>query len=106
MDTKETYSTTEAAEYLNTSVTSLEELIATGELPAAKIGKAYVLLGAALRDYLRAETERQTAERRENARRVAAGELARSEQPSVMTATGAARSRYGRRGKLPALPPA
>ena len=106
MDTKETYSTTEAAEYLNTSVTSLEELISAGELPAAKIGKAYVLHVAALRDYLRTETERQTAERREHARRVAAGEMARSERPSVKTATGAARARYGRRGKLPALPPA
>jgi excisionase family DNA binding protein len=102
--TKETYSLTESAEYLNTSTETLEELIDTGTIPAGRIGKAYVLHIADLREYLRAEIERQTAERRDYARRIAAGELARSERPAVKTASGAVKARFGRRSKLPALP--
>ncbi len=101
--TKETLSLTEASEYLNTSVSTLEELVDVGSVPAAKIGKAYVFHIEHLREYLRAEIERQTAERRENARKVVAGEMARSERPAVKTAGAAAKSRYGRRGKLPSL---
>jgi excisionase family DNA binding protein len=102
--TKETFTLTEAAEYLNTSTETLEELIDTGAMPAGRIGKAYVLHIADLREYLRAEIERQTAERRDYARRIAAGQMARSERPAIKTASGAARTKYGRRNKLPALP--
>lgn len=100
---KETLSLTEAAEYLNTSSETLEELVDVGNLPAGKIGKAYVFHLEHLRDYLRAEIERQTAERREYARKIAAGQMTRSERPAVKTASGEAKSRYGRRNKLPNL---
>ena len=101
--TKETLTLNEAAEYLNTSPDTLEELVDVGAIPAGKIGKAYVFHIEHLREYLRAEIERQTSERREYARRIAAGEMARSERPAVKTASGAAKSRYGRRGRLPSL---
>lgn len=100
---KETLSLTEAAEYLNVSPETLEDLVCVGNVPAGKIGKAYVFHIDHLREYLRAEIERQNAERREHARKIAAGEMARSERPSVKTASGAARARYGRRNKLPSL---
>lgn len=102
--TKETFSLTESAEYLNTSAETLEELIDTGAIPAGRIGKAYVLHIADLREYLRAEIERQTAERRDYAKRIAAGEMARSQRPAIKTGSGAARAKYGRRNKLPELP--
>lgn len=103
MTIKETLTLTEAAEYLNTSQETLEELIDVGSIPAGKIGKAYVFHLEHLREYIRAEIERQTAERRENARKVAAGQMARSERPTVKTARSAAKSRYGRRNQLPNL---
>ena len=37
-----------------------------------------------LREYLRAEIERQTAERRDYARRIAAGQMARSERSGIV----------------------
>lgn len=100
---KETLSLMEAADYLNTSTETLEELIDAGALPAGKIGKAFVLYIEDLRDYLRAEIVRQTAERREYARKITAGDMARSERPAVKTASGAVRARHGRRNKIPDL---
>lgn len=100
---KETYSITEAAEYLNTSSETVEELIDLGLIPAGRIGKAYVLHITDLREYLRAEIERQTAERREHAKLIASGRLTRSERPTVKTGSGSARTKYGRRNKLPSL---
>jgi excisionase family DNA binding protein len=100
---KETYSLAEAAEYLNTSTATVEELVDTGLLSAGKIGKALVFHIDDLRAFLRAEIERQTAERREYARKIAAGEMTRDARPAVQTANGAANARYGRRGRLPDL---
>lgn len=100
---KETLSILEAAEYLNTSTETVEELVDTGLLAAGRIGKSYVFHIDHLREYLRTEIERQTAERREHTKKVAAGEMARAERPAVKTASGAARARYGRRNKPPSL---
>lgn len=100
---KETYSLAEAAEYLNTSTATVEELVDTGLLSAGKIGKALVFHIDDLRAFLRAEIERQTAERREYARKIADGEMTRDARPAVKTASSAAKARYGRRGRLPDL---
>lgn len=100
---KETYSLAEAAEYLNTSTATVEELVDTGLLSAGKIGKALVFHIDDLRGFLRAEIERQTAERREYARKIASGEMTRDARPAVQTANSAAKARYGRRGRLPDL---
>lgn len=100
---KETYSLAEAADYLNASTATVEELVDSGLLHAGKIGKALVFHIEDLRTFLRAEIERQTAERREYARKIAAGEMTRDSRPAVKTASGEARSRYGRRGRPPSL---
>lgn len=98
---KETLTLTDAAEYLNTSPETVESLISCAEIPAGKIGKAYVLHIDDLRDYLRREIARQTAERAELARKVASGDMPRTERPAVMTAGGEARAR--RRKEPPSL---
>lgn len=101
---RETFSVIEAAEYLNTSTDTVEELVDSGVLQAGKIGKALVFHIDDLRAFLRAEIERQTAERRQHTRMIAAGEMSRSERPAVKTASGQARSRTGRRGRgVPSL---
>lgn len=73
---KETYTFEEAAQYLNTSATTLSELVGT-VIPAAKIGQSWVILGTDLSSYLRAEVERQTLER------IAC--IKRGEKPKVVT---------------------
>ena len=100
---KETYNLDEAADYLVTSTSTVERLIALGEIPAGKIGKAYVIHLDDLRGYLRAEIARQTAERCEHARKIADGLMPPSERPAVKTAGGEAAARNGRRLKVPSL---
>lgn len=101
---KETLNIVEAAEYLNASTETVEELVDCGLIHAAKVGKSLVFHLEYLREFLRREIERQTAERRDSARKIAAGEMSRSERPAVLTASGNAKSRVGRRGKgIPSL---
>lgn len=61
---KKTYTFDEACAYLNVSAGSLGDLIATGELPAAKISKSWVLREADLDTYLAEQVRVQTEQRR------------------------------------------
>lgn len=61
---KKTYTFDEARTYLNISAGSLSDLIATGELPAAKISKSWVLREADLDAYLTEQVSLQTEQRR------------------------------------------
>jgi len=83
----------EACEYLNVSQTSLGDLIAIGEIPAAKIGIGWVFRYADLETYLCEQVRAQT-----EARRAAymAGRVAK-----IKPAGGIARRA---RGSLPVLP--
>jgi excisionase family DNA binding protein len=56
-----TLSAKEAAEYLHVSQDTVKELAASGKLPGAKIGKAWVFTDTHLADYLADEISRQTA---------------------------------------------
>lgn len=58
-----TLTTTEAAAILNVHTNTLARLIDTGELPAAKIGRSYVLLYKDVMQYIENMIVRQTAER-------------------------------------------
>jgi excisionase family DNA binding protein len=98
---KETFTREEAAEYLITELNTLDAMIEAGELPAGRIGKAYVLHLDDLRDFLRREIVRQTAERAELARKVASGAMPRSERPRVKSAGAVTRGRP--RGEKPDL---
>lgn len=60
-----TYTKDEAAKYLNISGTSIDTLIATGELPAAKISQRWVLRADDLDSYLQDQVRIQTEQRRE-----------------------------------------
>lgn len=100
---RETMNVQEAAAYLHVGTETLEELVDAGAVMAAKIGMKLVFHIDDLRTYLRAEAERQTAERREYARKIAAGQMTRSERPSIETAASKVKRQYGRRGKLPDL---
>lgn len=91
---KPTYTFNEAAQYLNVSTGSLSDLIATGELPAAKISKSWVFRGADLDNYLAEEVRIQTEQRREAYQ---AGRV-------VKLKSSVAEVRKGRR-VLPVLPP-
>lgn len=73
---KDTYTFEEAMAYLNTSATTLSNLVGT-VIPAAKIGQSWVIRGQDLDAYLRAEVERQTLERIEF--------IKRGEKPKVAT---------------------
>jgi len=58
-----TYDAQETADYLKTDVTTIRALIDDGKLPAAKIGRAYVIREDDLDDYLMQKVREQTAER-------------------------------------------
>ena len=58
-----TLSTVEAAAMLNVHTNNLAKLIDSGELPAAKIGRSYVLLYKDVMQYIENMIVRQTAER-------------------------------------------
>jgi excisionase family DNA binding protein len=74
---KETYTLDEAVIYLNTSATTLGELLTKAVIPAAKIGQSWVIRHEDLNAYLRAEVERQTLQRLE--------QINRGEKPRVAT---------------------
>ncbi|HUW00140.1 MAG TPA: helix-turn-helix domain-containing protein [Gallionella sp.] len=61
---KKTYTLDEACAYLNVSSGSMADLIATGELPAAKISKSWVLRESDLDSYLAEQVSLQTEQRR------------------------------------------
>lgn len=62
---KLTYNFEDAAAYLNTSETTLCQLLVNAVIPAAKIGQSWVIRAENLDEYLRKEVERQTLERME-----------------------------------------
>ena len=53
----------EAAGFLRIGKTTLLRKLAAGEIPAAKVGREWVITREAVEQYLRRETERQTASR-------------------------------------------
>lgn len=61
----ETLTLNEAARYLNVSDKTLLEMVDSGEVPAAKPGRAWVFYLPMLRDYLVKKIEEETATRRE-----------------------------------------
>lgn len=75
-----TYSFTEAVKFLNTSDTTLSDLLVNGVIRAAKIGQTWCIREEDLDAYLKSEVDRQTAERLEF--------IARGEKPRVKTARG------------------
>lgn len=58
-----TLTTIEAAAMLNVHTNTLAKLIESGELPAAKIGRSYVMLYKDVMQYIENMVVRQTAER-------------------------------------------
>jgi excisionase family DNA binding protein len=79
-----TYDFIEATKVLNTSETTLSELLTKGIIPAAKFGQSWCIPEENLDNYLRAEVERQTLERIEC--------ISRGEKPRVATARGSLRT--------------
>jgi len=90
-----TYDAQETADILKTDVTTIRALIDDGKLPAAKIGRAYVIREDDLDDYLAQKVREQTAERIE--RTIGEGGRARNKSEASRT------TRYRGR-KLPVLP--
>lgn len=62
-----TYDINEAADFLKVDRTTALSLAGTGELPGAKIGRAWVFLESDLVEYLRDKVRRQTNTRRDDA---------------------------------------
>jgi len=60
-----TYDIAEAADFLKVDRTTVLELAGLGELPGAKVGRAWVFMESDLVEYLRDRVRRQTNERRE-----------------------------------------
>lgn len=60
----QTFGTEGAAGFLNISTDHLLDLAAKGTVPGAKIGKSWVFTDEDLGEYLRAEVQKQTADRR------------------------------------------
>lgn len=58
----------ECAEFLKINRTTASEMAATGELPGAKIGRAWVFLEDDLVEYLRNKVRQQQRERQEDVR--------------------------------------
>lgn len=78
-----TLNTTEAAELLKVHPKTIEELIHSGAIPAAKIGRAWVMLTADVLAYAEAEIKKQTASRMR----------ATSKEPATPISKGAKRPR-------------
>lgn len=88
-----TYGLTGACAYMNTSETSLLELIGSGELAASKPSKEWVIRKTVMDAYLEKLERIQTEQRREA--------FLKGEKPKVPTAVAVIRSR---RRDIPALP--
>ncbi len=63
-----TYDISEAAEFLKVDRSTVLNLAGRGDLPGAKIGRAWVFLEDELVDYLRAKTREQTRHRQAESR--------------------------------------
>ncbi len=61
-----TYDINEAAEFLKIDRSTALELVGAGDIPGAKIGRAWVFLEVDLVEYLRDKVRRQTDQRRED----------------------------------------
>jgi len=92
-----TYDIHEAADFLKIDRTTALELAATGALPGAKVGRAWVFMEDELVAYLRDATRRQTQERR-------ADTEARIDLAAGPPAFRDARRPHSRRRPLPTLP--
>jgi excisionase family DNA binding protein len=90
-----TYTSDEAAKFLATDVSTVRALIDDGFLPAAKIGRAWVMLESDLVDFLSVRIREQTAERIERA-----AITDRNRNQSEVSQT----RRYRGRRRLPELP--
>lgn len=91
-----TFDIHEAADFLKIDRKTAMELAATGDLPGAKVGRAWVFLETDLVDYLRDKVRRQTNERREQ-QRIEKRAPTRPDPSSVLPVRG-------RRRSLPSLP--
>ena len=91
-----TYDINEAADFLKVDRSTALDLAGAGELPGAKIGRAWVFLESDLIDYLRDKVRRQTDERREEA----ALRQRKENQPKLYTPAPFSR----RKRELPKLP--
>ena len=94
--TKRTYSFDDACDFLHISSSSLSDLIAIGEIPAAKISRSWVLRDEDLDRYLSDQVRIQTEERREAYRNGSAVKI----KPAV----AAVRIRRRELPKLPNFP--
>jgi len=65
----DTFDIDSCAEFLNVNRTTILELAGNGELPGARIGRAWVFLKEDVIDFLRAKIREQSAERRASARK-------------------------------------
>ena len=93
----------ECAEFLKINSTTASELAASGELPGAKIGRAWVFLLDDLVEYLRAEVRRQQAKRKgEETKPVAKPDLVKMDVISTFPAIR--QKSRGRRTPIPVLP--
>lgn len=91
-----TFDIHEAADFLKIDRKTAMDLAASGDLPGAKVGRAWVFLEADLVDYLRDKVRKQTNERREQQHLRERGQMERmASTPSVAR---------GRRRPLPSLP--
>jgi excisionase family DNA binding protein len=95
---KPTQTFEEACAYLNVSATSMHDLIAVGEIPAAKISKSYVLRTSDLDSYLAEKIQTQTEQRRAGYRN---GKVVR-----IVPEAGQARRMRMEKPVLPPLPSA
>ncbi len=67
MINEKTFDLAEAAEYLKVHPETVRELVVAGELPAAQVGRSYVMMGSDLTDYLRRQVRAQTQARQAKA---------------------------------------
>ena len=67
MEPVKTYDIHEAADFFKIDRSSALDLAGSGDLPGAKVGRAWVFLESDLVEYLRDRVRRQTTERREEA---------------------------------------
>ena len=91
-----TYDINETADFLKVDRATALDLAGSGELPGAKIGRAWVFLESDLVEYLRDKVRRQTTERKDEA----ALKQRKSNEPLTYSA-----KRFDRRKRaLPKLP--
>lgn len=97
----------ECAEFFKINLITAYEMAARGELPGAKIGRAWVFLEDDLVEYLRREVRRQQQERQSRSGREDSSPQPRPDpaRVDVISAFPAIqRRRRGRRTPLPILP--